>query len=102
MRPTSGSLCASSASAARRSIAARMAREADYVARIGGVPDRLAGFVRRHAGRKGAPGRPRAGLEAAGELGQTLLVGEIEPSRVHPVGRIKVARRGDLLVWRSR
>ena len=68
---------------------------------VGGVADRLARLALSGAGRKGAPGHSRACVQSVGKLGQTLLVGEIEPARVHAIRRIKVARRGDLFVRRA-
>ena len=123
----SGSIRASIRSAARRRIAARsvggiaaragaarvaggqrpgdlvgapVTGEAHDVARIGGVQDRIARLVLRRVWRKGAPRGFGACGEAPGELGQTLLVGEIEPARIQAIGRVEVARRRDLVVRR--
>ena len=82
-------------------VSARVTREADDIARIGGVQDRLARLVFRRAGRKGAPRGLGARGEPVGELGQTLLVGQVESARIQAIGRIEVARRRDLFVRRS-
>ena len=82
-------------------VGARGAGEADDVASVGGVLDRLARLVRRGAGRKGAPCRPGARVQSVGERGQASFVRQVEPARVQAVGRIEVARRGDLVMRRA-
>ena len=82
-------------------VGARVTGEADDVASVGGVEDRLARVVLRGARRKGAPWRLGACVESVGEPGQASFVGEIEPARVDAIGRIEVARRRDLVVRRA-
>ena len=78
-----------------------MTRDADDVAVIGRVRDRLARFVRRRAGRKGAPRHSRARLHAFGEFRETLFVGEVEPQRIEALRAAEMAGERDLLVRRA-
>ena len=82
-------------------VGARVTNEADDVAVVGGIEDRLAGIVRRGAWRKGAPSRPGACVEAVREPGQASFVGEIDAARVDAIRRVEVARRRDLVMRRA-
>ena len=81
-------------------VSARMPGEADDVAPVRGVQDRLAPLVLRGARRKGAPGRLGACVQSVGELGEAFFVGEIEPARVDAIRRIEIAGRRNLVVRR--